>query len=293
MRSPSITKRFLFQIFGLFSLVRGYNIAVLIVAQYLTARYILVPTRSLMEVLLDVDLFFLILASAATTASGYIINNFFDAATDQINRPNKYVLEHLVSQQSQLVLYFVLSLLALFFAGLVSIRAVLFFGFYILSIALYSSVLKRWYWLSNWFAALLMILPFFVITLYFKNFDTLIFLHAGYLYLLILSRDLIKDLQNYKGDWVHRYQTMPIVFGIQKSKGLISVVVVGALFMAVVLLDYPMGLMYYYFLLALVFLLFVLVLLWFSRSQKTYLWLHNLLKLLILIGVCSIYFFNK
>ena len=68
------------------------------------------------------------LASAATTASGYIINNFFDAAKDQINRPQKYLLEHLVSQQQQLVLYFILSLMAVFFAGLVSIRAVLFFG---------------------------------------------------------------------------------------------------------------------------------------------------------------------
>ncbi len=159
MKGSAKSKRFFLQFFGLFSLVRGYNIAVLIIAQYLTARYILAPERSLMEVLLDVNLFFLVLASAATTASGYIINGFFDAAKDQINRPQKYILEHLVSQQLQLVLYFVLSLLAVFFAGLVSFGAVLFFGGYILAIALYSSVLKRWYWLSNWFAALLMILP--------------------------------------------------------------------------------------------------------------------------------------
>ena len=59
------------------------------------------------------------------------------------------------------MLYFILSLMALFFAGLVSIRAVLFFSAYIVAIALYSSVIKRLYWLSNIFAALLVILPFF------------------------------------------------------------------------------------------------------------------------------------
>ena len=51
------------------------------------------------ELLLDLNLLFLVLASAATTASGYIINNFFDAAKDQINRPHKYLLEHLVSKK--------------------------------------------------------------------------------------------------------------------------------------------------------------------------------------------------
>ncbi len=77
------------------------------------------------------------------------------------------------------------------------------------------------------------------------------------------------------------------------SKWLISGVVLAAMGLIKVLLSYPMGLMHYYFLMAVGFLLFVLLLLWFSRAQKVYLWLHNLLKLLILIGVFSIYFINK
>ncbi|MGB0393530.1 MAG: UbiA family prenyltransferase, partial [Flavobacteriaceae bacterium] len=155
MALPKKAQGVLLRFFGVFSLIRGYNIAVLVVALYLTAHYILAPNVGLVELLLDLNLLFLVLASAATTASGYIINNFFDAAKDQINRPHKYLLEHLVSQQQQLVLYFILSLMALFFAGLVSIRAVLFFSAYIVAIALYSSVIKRLYWLSNIFAALL------------------------------------------------------------------------------------------------------------------------------------------
>ena len=293
MALPKKAQGVLLRFFGVFSLIRGYNIAVLVVALYLTAHYILAPNVGLVELLLDLNLLFLVLASAATTASGYIINNFFDAAKDQINRPHKYLLEHLVSQQQQLVLYFILSLMALFFAGLVSIRAVLFFGAYIVAIVLYSSVIKRLYWLSNIFAALLVILPFFALTLYFRNFETLIFFHAGFLYALILVRDGIKDLQNLKGDWVQRYRTIPVVFGSRVSKFWISVAIVVASSMAFLLWQQPLGLMRNYFLFALLYLLVVIVLLWSANSQKAYLWLHNSLKLLILIGVCSIYWMNK
>ena len=96
-------QRSLLKILSLFSLVRGYNIIVLVLAQYLTARYILAPQTAWIALLLDFKFFAIVSASALTTAAGYIINNFYDAAKDQINRPKKYILEHLISQQLQLI----------------------------------------------------------------------------------------------------------------------------------------------------------------------------------------------
>ena len=90
-------QRSLLKLVSLFSLVRGYNIIVLIIAQYLTARYILAPQLSWWTLLFDIKFFSIVIASALTTAAGYIINNFYDASKDQINRPKKYILEHLVS----------------------------------------------------------------------------------------------------------------------------------------------------------------------------------------------------
>ncbi len=288
MSSSSITQRSFLKLLSLFTLVRGYNIIVLVMAQYLTARYILAPQRSWWSLILDFDFFSIIIASALTTSAGYIINNFYDAAKDQINRPRKYILEHLVSQQHQMVLYLFLNMFAFVFASVISFRAVLFFLFYMFSIWLYSFRIKRLFWLSNLYSTLLMILPFWAITLYLKNFDLVVFYHAGFLLCIILGRDIIKDLENFKGDWVQRYRTLPVVYDNILSKGIATFSLLLSLLPAYFLIQQPLGLMYYYFVGSVPYLILVLVLLWLAKDQKMYLCLHNLIKIWILIGVLSI-----
>ena len=284
---------FWIKVFSLFTVVRGYNIAVLILAQYLTSSYILAPDKDLLDIIFDPQLFSLVLATTCSTAAGYIINNFYDAEKDKINRPKKYLLEHLISQQSQLVLYFLINGITLIAAGFVSFNAILFFTIYIFSIWIYSTSLKRLFWISNLFATLLVIVPFFAVTLYFKNFETIIFHHATFLFLVILTRDMIKDLENYKGDWVKQYRTFPVVFGYRLSKILISLSVVLTFLPIYWLINSSLGLMTYYFYFTIPLLLILLILLWQGSSQKRYLWLHNLLKAHILFGVLGIYFIYK
>jgi 4-hydroxybenzoate polyprenyltransferase len=286
-------QRLAIKIFGLFSLVRGYNIVVLILAQYLTSRYILAPSSTFYEILFNLKLFYLVLATAFSTAAGYIINNFYDAEKDKINRPKKFLLEHLLSQQSQLVLYFLLNGATLITAGAASFKAILFFTVYIFGIWIYSSSLKRLFWISNLFATLLAIIPFFAVTIYFKNFESVVIYHASFLFLLILIRDIVKDLQNYKGDWVQSYQTLPIVFGNLKTKTIVSALIFLNSIPIYLLIQSHLGLMTYYFYFSTPYMLFVLVLLWKGSTQKMYLWIHNLLKVLIFLGVIGIYFMYK
>ena len=70
-------KLILLKFFSMFSVIRGYNILVLILAQYLTSVFILAYDRPAMEVILDPNLLMIVLASAAAIAAGYIINNFY------------------------------------------------------------------------------------------------------------------------------------------------------------------------------------------------------------------------
>ena len=112
---------------SLFSVVRGYNILIIIIAQYLASIYILAPDLPAKEVLLDPNLFLIVISSAMVIAGGYIINSFYDSEKDLINRPTKTKLDHLVSQKKKLTLYFVLNLLSVIVASYVSFRAVLFF----------------------------------------------------------------------------------------------------------------------------------------------------------------------
>ena len=281
------------KVFSLFTVVRGYNIAILILAQYLTSRYILAPESNFLEIILDPELFALVLATACSTAGGYIINNFYDAEKDKINRPKKYLLEHLISQQSQLVLYFLLNGATLIAAGFVSFNAILFFTVYISGIWIYSSSLKRLFWVSNIFATILVIFPFFAITLYFKNFEKVVVYHATFLFFLILNRDMVKDLENFRGDWVKQYRTFPVVFGYRVTKIIITLITILTFIPIYWLVRSSLGLMTYYFYLSLPLLLTMLILLWQGSTQKRYLWIHNLLKAHILFGVLGIYFIYK
>ena len=77
------------KVLSLFSVVRGYNILLIVIAQYLASLFIFSPEKSLRHVLLDIDLYFIVLATMCVIASGYIINNFYDFEADKINKPIK------------------------------------------------------------------------------------------------------------------------------------------------------------------------------------------------------------
>lgn len=282
-------KRLLLKILSLFSVVRGYNILILIIAQYLTSAFILAPELPLRKVLFDANLFFLILSSATVIASGYIINNFYDSEKDLINRPKKTMLDRFVSQRTKLSVYFILNFAAVFFASYVSFRAVVFFSIYIFMIWLYSHRLKKILFLGNLVASILAMTPFFVVFVYYKNFETVIFIHATFLYLMIVMRELVKDLENLKGDLVLNYKTIPVVYGEKWSKFFLSVLTVLAIIPIMLLTTkFDTGLMDYYFYISLLLLIFFLLFLYFSSAKWQYLLLHNILKLIIVAGVFSI-----
>ena len=286
-------KHVLLKFFSMFSVVRGYNILIVVIAQYLTSIYILAHDKPLREVVLDLNLFMLVLASASTIAAGYIINNFYDSEKDLINRPNKSMLDRLVSQNTKLSFYFVLNFLAVVMASYVSFNAVIFFSLYIFGIWFYSHKLKKLPFIGNLTSAILTITPFFAIFIYYKNFEQVIFVHAMFLFLIISMRELTKDLENIKGDLAQDYHTIPIVYGEKVSKIMLSVLAFLTLIPTVLLIYYfNVGHMGYFFYLS-AFLLFVFILfLWKSRTKTHYLILHNILKFIIVAGVFCIVLIN-
>ncbi|WP_415189444.1 geranylgeranylglycerol-phosphate geranylgeranyltransferase [Psychroserpens sp.] len=286
-------KHILLKFFSMFSVVRGYNILVIVLAQYLTSVYILAYDKTLKDILFDLNLLMLVLASAFTIAAGYIINNFYDSEKDLINRPNKSQLDRLISQNTKLSFYFVLNFSAVVMASYVSFGAVLFFVFYIFGIWFYSHKLKRLPFIGNLTSAILTILPFFAIFLYYKNFESVIFVHAVFLFLIVSMRELTKDLENLKGDLLLNYKTIPIVYGEKVSKIMLTILVSLTIVPVYLLLtNYDVGHMYLFFYLSVILLLFFLLLLWKSKTKVHYLILHNILKFIIVAGVFCIVLIN-
>jgi 4-hydroxybenzoate polyprenyltransferase len=280
---------FYIKVLSLFSVVRGYNILLIVIAQYLASIFIFSPQKSLKYVLLDLNLYFIVLATTCVIASGYIINNFYDLDADRINRPIKHKIDTIVTQKTKLIIYFLLNFIGFLFAFLVSWRAALFFSVYIFLIWLYSHKLKKYPLIGLFSAVILAILPFFAVFVYYKNFSEIIFTHAAFLFFVLLIRELIKDLENIKGDFVQNYQTIVVKYGEYFTKLLISLISVLTLNPIYFLLKYPeIGGMKYYFYTSIFVLLIFNLLLWLSKKPKNYLLLHIILKLLIITGVFSL-----
>ena len=282
-------KHILIKFFSMFSVVRGYNILIIVLAQYLTSIFILAHNKSLRQVIFDLNLFMLVLASVVTIAGGYIINNFYDSEKDLINRPIKSKLDRLVNQNTKLSFYFVLNFIAVIFASYVSFRSVIFFSIYIFGIWFYSHKLKKLPFIGNLTSAILTITPFFAVFIYYKNFESVIFVHATFLFLVISMRELTKDLENIKGDLALNYHTIPVVYGEKVSKYMLTILSFLTLVPIILLLiKFEIGQMYVFFYLSIFLLCIFLWLLWKSKTKTHYLILHNILKFIIVFGVFCI-----
>lgn len=282
------------KIFSLLSVIRGYNILVLIAAQYLAAIFIFSEQKSVKPVLFDWHLLYLVIATVTTVAAGYIINNFYDEKSDKINRPIKTEVDAYIKQETKLSLYFLLNFIGFGFGWLVSLRAAFFFAIYIFGIWFYSHKLKKYPLIGLISATILTILPFFVVFVHYKNFSEVIFVHAIFLFLIIMIRELIKKLENIKGAIINNYSTFPVKYGEEITKKLIILLMLFTLIPVGILFNYPaIEYMKYYFYLTAIVLFFIGFYTWKATKTNQYRILHNVLKILLLIGVFSLLFIDK
>ena len=276
------------KILGAFYVVRIHNIFLLLLAQYLTSIFILSSSES-WKIIFDKNLFLVILCSTICIVSGFIINDYYDTKKDSINTPIKFKLGESINDKTKLQLYFFLNLLVVLVSSLISLRAILFFSIYIFFIWFYSHKLRKLVFIGNLFYSVLTITPFFAILLYFKKIEFIIIAYALFLFFILLLKDIVKDMKNIKGDFSANHKTIPVVFGESFTKTLISLLCIINIFLILNLfLNFNSGLMYFYYFLALSVMIYFMFKLYFSKSTAQYLFLHNLLRFLIAVGVLSI-----
>jgi 4-hydroxybenzoate polyprenyltransferase len=274
---------------ALLSMVRWWNILLLIAAQYLTSVFVLQSPSLWKHTLMDVFLHLLVLSTSLVVAAGFIINNFYDKEKDLVNRPHQTAFEHLVSQPTALNFYLFFNLAALVIAAGISFRAVLFFAAYALALWLYSHKVKRLPMVANLVKGLLSFVPFFAVFIYYKLPHWELVFYALFLFTLELSRGLVKDVIGLKGAVVFGYPTVPARTGdLGLQRHLLMVNLWSWLFGAgLILLNGPMhwGILLY---LALMLLLQALTTwklpTWVEVPEKANR-LHSIYKLVLIGGV--------
>lgn len=268
---------------ALFRLARFWNLVILGLAQYCTA-YFLIGTYTLA----DWRLLLLAASTMMIAAAGYIINDYYDIKIDLINKPERVVIGKGITRRYALFFHTSLSFSGVVIGLLLSwqIGAVNFFSAFLLW--LYSNNLKRQPFIGNFSIGLLTALSILVVNLLYPVFNSYILIYALFALAMTLVREIIKDMEDWKGDNTFGCRTLPIVWGIRKTKVLLYILMSLLAILVLVINEIYIGLPIVYF----VFFLFapmgyLLARLIRADTVRDFARLSSLSKLILVLGIVS------
>jgi 4-hydroxybenzoate polyprenyltransferase len=196
------------------------------------------------------SLFLLSTASVLIAAGGYIINDYFDLNIDQVNKPQKNVINSIISRRWAIVWHLFLSLSGI----ILTLVAVSFHKWYlvlanmscVLLLWLYSTSFKKQMLIGNIVISLLTAWTILVLFYWIVPFQSafgvkglvaikffrISFLYASFAFVISIVREAIKDIEDMEGDRRYGCKTLPIVAGVVTTKVYIAVwliVLIGSL----------------------------------------------------------------
>lgn len=286
---PSSVRNYFLKLLALFTVIRGYNIAALVAAMYLTAYFIFSKDTTLHQFFATGKLHLIVLASAFTVSGGFIINNFYDLDKDAVSRPLSTYISRFISQNFKLTVYLIFCSIALVLGFLASWRVGIFFIVFQFMVWLYSHRLSRYSLLHNLFYVILSMMPFLALLLYYNNFSAIIFSHGLFLALLLLIMDISKDFVSHKADMIFNYNTLQVSLGIKKTKWILTVLLILTILWTIIMTTYEeVGHMKYYFFICSFILVIHLIVIWIIQLKWQYNLYYLSLKLMLGIGIVSI-----
>ncbi len=206
--------------------VRIINVIMLIFAMYISAIFIFDHTLDIVDNLKNIKLHGIVFSSALSAMAGYIINYFYDQDKDKIYRPLTTMMQRFIKQSTALHIYILLNIISLTIALILSPRIFIFFLVYQFLIWFYSHKLSRVAFINNLVNSILMIFPFLALFLFYENFSHFILFLSLFLFLIILIRDICKDLYTSKYDGLLNYKTLPNTIGIIPTKVILDILLV-------------------------------------------------------------------
>lgn len=271
--------------------------------------------------LLTPGLFFLLaISSVLIAAAGYIINDYFDLNIDKINKPTKLVVEKMIRRRWAIVWHIVLSSIGVILSFYISLRI----GNILIGFLNLLSVLLLWFYSTSFKKKLLMgniiisvltawvILVLYVAELrldkvfvrdgevyhgYIRSLFKIVVLYSAFAFIISLIREVVKDIEDMRGDERYGCRTMPIAWGIPVSKVFVATWLVVLIAALVIILFYVLQLHWWWFALystlcIIIPLLYVLRLLYQASSLEHYHKISSWLKLVMFTGILSMALFR-
>ena len=296
-------------------LIRFQNLLMIALMQCII-RYGFLKLQKVELALADWQFALLVLSTVFIAAGGYIINDIMDQETDSINRPNQVIVGKSISESMAYNLYFGFTIAGALIGFYLSnlIYRDNFFGIFIITsllLYIYATSFKQIAVIGNILVSLALALSVIIVGLFdiipatdqVNRFQMmlwleLLFVYAVFAFLLNFIREIIKDLEDIKGDYNQGMRTLPIVLGVSRTAKVVAVITAIA---TVILLWYinnhlmNSGL-YIATIYALVFLvsplIFAVVKVWTAATQKEFHLLSNVMKAIIFFGILFILIVN-
>ena len=307
-------------IVAFFKMLRVPNLIFIAITQVLFHQCILHPILDRVGARPIIDgwhFVFLVLASVSIAAAGYIINDYFDINIDEVNKPKKNVVDHIVSRRWAMFWHLFLSgtgiLLSFYISWKTGLWYIVLANFACVMLLFgYSISLKRKLLSGNLLISLLTAWVILVLCLSesgpvfgildFPLLDAhtkitrLGFLFAGFAFISSLIREAIKDMEDMEGDARYGCRTMPIVWGVNVTKVYVAVwlivLIVALVIVQVYVLPFGWWVPILYSVLLIIFpLLYIFYKLFRGMNSRDFHLLSSLTKLVMLTGILSMIFF--
>jgi 4-hydroxybenzoate polyprenyltransferase len=267
-------------------LTRVGNLLILALSQYFTA-IMLISAKNV----LDLRFLLLAIATGMIAAAGYIINDYYDIKIDLVNKPERVVIGKGITRRYAILFHTLLS-----FAGVAigfyldwRIGVINFFSAFLLW--WYSNDLKRQPFIGNLVVAILTAMAIIIVDTLYHTGNPLIFIYAAFAFFMTIIREIIKDMEDLKGDDTFGCKTLPIIWGLRKTKffiyAIMAVFVVAVVWINFFYVKLPEVYFLVFLAVPMVVLLITLIR---ADTKKDFSQLSAFCKLILLLGVISMAF---
>lgn len=271
---------------SLLKLTRFGNLVIIGLAQYFTAGFLIG-----IETLTDYRLFILSTSTVFIAAAGYIINDYYDVKIDYINKPERVVIGKSIARRYAILFHVVLSGIGIILGLYLSWKIAAVNVFSVFMLWLYSNSLKRLPFVGNLTVALLTGLSIVIVDIYYQSGNSLIVIYGSFAFFMTLVREIIKDMEDLKGDNTFGCKTLPIVWGLRRTKFLIYLILSLFSVSVLVLNQFYKALPFQYYIIFLFIpLLWLLYRLIRADTIKDFAWLSSFCKVIMLLGILSMAF---
>lgn len=293
-------------------LIRYQNL-LLIAFMLLIFHYGFLKFQNITLALNDWQFGLFVLATVFIAAGGYVINDIIDQDIDSDNKPEKLIVGKHISENTAYNIYLgmiISGTLIGFYLSYFVINKNSFLGLFVIySILLYAyaTELKQIPFLKNIVVAFVLALSVISVGMFdvipmmnvenkaqMKVFLFIILDYAVFAFLLNLIREIVKDMEDIKGDDNQGLRTLPVIFGISKTSKMafgLGLAAIGILLWYINqnLMNYKLYYAAVYALLLVVApMIFFVVKIWNAKAKKEFRLLSTILKWVIFFGIFSI-----